>query len=65
MSEEPDGTFQKYSVESGAYIRKHFFGKYPELLEMVKHLTNDDLTKLNRSRLPGYYGCSFRGIVLV
>ena len=48
MSEEPDGTFQKYSVESGAYIRKHFFGKYPELLEMVKHLTDDDLTKLNR-----------------
>ena len=48
MAEEPDGTFQKYSVESGAYIRKHFFGKYPELLEMVQHLTDEDLRKLNR-----------------
>ena len=48
MGEEYDGNFQKYSVEDGAYIRKHFFGKYPELLEMVKHLSDDDLKKLNR-----------------
>lgn len=48
MAEEPDGTFQKYSVENGAYIRKHFFSKYPELLDMVSHLTDDDLTRLNR-----------------
>lgn len=48
MEEAVDGDFQKYSVEPGSYIRKHFFGKYPELLEMVNHLTDDELRKLSR-----------------
>lgn len=48
MEETVDGEFQKYTVETGAYIRKHFFGKYPELKEMVNHLTDDQLTKLLR-----------------
>ncbi|HYE32627.1 MAG TPA: pyruvate dehydrogenase (acetyl-transferring), homodimeric type [Methylomirabilota bacterium] len=48
MEETVDGEFQKYSVETGAYIRKHFFGKYPELKAMVNHLTDDQLTKLLR-----------------
>ena len=48
MEEETDGNFQKYSVESGAYIRKHFFGRYPELLEMVKHMSDKDLQTLDR-----------------
>ncbi len=34
MEECVDGDFQKYIVESGSYIRKHFFGKYPELAEL-------------------------------
>ncbi len=38
MSEVVDGEFQKYTVEAGGYIREHFFGKYPELLELVEHL---------------------------
>ncbi len=48
MGEVVDGEFQKYTVESGAYIRKHFFGKYPALLKLVEHLTDDQLTKLKR-----------------
>src|SRR4030095_7160157 len=43
-----DGEYQKYSVEPGSYIRKHFFGKYPELLELVNHLTDDQLRKMYR-----------------
>ena len=43
-----DGEYQKYTVEPGSYIRKHFFGKYPELLDMVNHLTDDQLRKLKR-----------------
>jgi pyruvate dehydrogenase E1 component len=48
MEEVVDGEFQKYSVAPGSYIRKHFFGKNPELLEMVNHLTDDQLRKLAR-----------------
>jgi len=48
MGEVVDGDFQKYSVEHGSYFRKHFFGKYPELLELVNHLTDDELRKLRR-----------------
>jgi len=48
MAEAVDGDYQKYSVELGSYIRKHFFGKYPELLELVNHLTDDQLRKLRR-----------------
>ena len=48
MEEAVDGDFQKYSVESGSYIRKHFFGKYPELSALVNHLTDDHLRKLRR-----------------
>jgi pyruvate dehydrogenase E1 component len=48
MNEVVDGELQKYCVESGAYIRKSFFGKYPELLELVKDLSDDDLRRLTR-----------------
>src|SRR4029077_1447481 len=48
MGEVVDGEFQKYTVESGAYIRKHFFGKYPELLKLVEHLSDEQLRKLTR-----------------
>ncbi len=43
-----DGEYQKYIVESGAYIREHFFGSHPELLEMVKHLSDEQLHKMRR-----------------
>ncbi len=48
MEETVDGEYQKYSVEPGSYIRRHFFGKYPELLAMVTHLTDDQIRKMYR-----------------
>jgi pyruvate dehydrogenase E1 component len=51
MGEIVDGQYQKYAVESGAYIREHFFGVDPRLLDMVKHLSDEQLKKL---RLGGH-----------
>jgi pyruvate dehydrogenase E1 component len=48
MAEAVDGDYQKYSVEPGSYIRRHFFGKYPELLELVNHLSDEQLRKMMR-----------------
>lgn len=48
MEEAVDGDYQKYSVEPGSYTRRHFFGKYPELLELVNHLTDEKIQKLLR-----------------
>src|SRR5688500_17074311 len=46
MGEVVDGEYQKYAVESGAYVRKHFWGEHPRLLDMVKHLSDEQLKKL-------------------
>ena len=46
MGEVVDGQYQKYAVESGAYVREHFWGAHPQLLEMVKHLSDEQLKKL-------------------
>ena len=43
-----DGEYQTFKAKDGAYVRKHFFGKYPELLEMVADWTDDDIWALNR-----------------
>ncbi len=48
MGEIVDGQFQRYSVESGDFIRHDFFGKDPRLLQMVSHLSDEDLEKLRR-----------------
>ena len=48
MNTTVDGEFQKYSVESGTYIREHFFGPDPRLRKMVEHLSDDDLRTLPR-----------------
>ncbi len=48
MEEAVDGDFQKYSVETGSYTRKHFFGKYPELAKRALKLTDDQIRKLQR-----------------
>jgi pyruvate dehydrogenase E1 component len=48
MGEVVDGQYQKYSVESGEYLRQHFFGVDDELKEMVKHLTDEQLRKMKR-----------------
>jgi pyruvate dehydrogenase E1 component len=46
MGEVVDGQYQKYAVESGAYVRQHFWGADPRLLDMVKHLSDEQLKKL-------------------
>ena len=48
MNTTLDGEFQKYSVESGAYIRQHFFGPDPRLRALVEHLSDDELRTLPR-----------------
>ena len=48
MNEALDGEYQKYVVEPGSYIRKEFFGKYPELLELVKSYSDEQLRSLRR-----------------
>ena len=48
MEEAVDGDYQNYKVRGGAYTREHFFGKYPELLELVANMTDDDIWQLNR-----------------
>ncbi|MEX2552611.1 MAG: pyruvate dehydrogenase (acetyl-transferring), homodimeric type [Actinomycetota bacterium] len=48
MNTTLDGEFQRYSIESGQYIREHFFGGDPRLRKMVQHLSDEDLWKLKR-----------------
>ena len=48
MDEVVDGDYQNYKANNGAFVREHFFGKRPELLEMVKDLTDDEIWQLNR-----------------
>jgi pyruvate dehydrogenase E1 component len=48
MMQAVDGDYQKYTVESGAYIRRHFFGTHPKLLKLVEDLTDARLRKLRR-----------------
>jgi pyruvate dehydrogenase E1 component len=48
MNTTPDGQFQTYSVESGAYTRENFFGGDPRLRAMVEHLSDDEIRNLSR-----------------
>ncbi len=48
MMEAVDGEYQNYKARDGAYVRKHFFGKYPELEKMVASMSDDDIWRLNR-----------------
>lgn len=48
MDEVVDGELQAYKSHGGAYTREHFFGKYPELAELVKDLSDEDIYRLNR-----------------
>ena len=50
MGEVVDGEYQKYTVESGAYIRDHFFSADPRLAKLVEHLTDEQIRKLRRGR---------------
>jgi pyruvate dehydrogenase E1 component len=48
MNTTLDGEFQRYSVESGEYIREHFFGPDPRLRKLVEDLSDEDLQHLPR-----------------
>jgi pyruvate dehydrogenase E1 component len=48
MEEAVDGEYQTFKSKDGAYVRKHFFGKYSELLAMVANMSDDDIWRLNR-----------------
>ena len=48
MGEVVDGQYQKYVAMPGSYIREHFFGRYPQLLEMVNNFSDEKLEKLRR-----------------
>jgi pyruvate dehydrogenase E1 component len=48
MEEAVDGEYQNFKAKGGAYTREHFFGKYPELRDMVSNLSDDDIWRLNR-----------------
>ncbi len=48
MEECVDGEYQAYKAKDGAYVREHFFGKYPELKAMVSNMSDEDIWRLNR-----------------
>ena len=48
MGEAVDGEYQSFKAKDGAYVRKEFFGKYPELLKLVEHMTDDEIFALRR-----------------
>ncbi|MFK7814696.1 MAG: pyruvate dehydrogenase (acetyl-transferring), homodimeric type [Gammaproteobacteria bacterium] len=48
MEEALDGDYQNYRAKGGAYVREHFFGKYPELDKIIENMTDDDIWRLNR-----------------
>lgn len=48
MEECVDGDYQAYKAKGGTYTREHFFGKYPELADMVANMTDEDIWRLNR-----------------
>ena len=48
MDECVDGEYQNFKAKGGAYTREHFFGKYPELRELVANMSDDEIWRLNR-----------------
>ncbi len=48
MNEAVDGEYQAFKAKGGAYVREKFFGKYPELKDLVANMTDADIWKLNR-----------------
>ena len=48
MNNTVDGEYQNFKAKGGAYTRKHFFGKHPEALKLVEHMSDDEIENLNR-----------------
>lgn len=54
MNEAVDGDYQNYKANDGAYVREHFFGKYPELRNLVSHMSDEEIWRLNRGGHDAY-----------
>ena len=64
MEECVDGEYQDFKSKNGAYVREHFFGKYPELLDLVADMTDDQIWALSARRarpVQGVRGLQGRG----
>ena len=48
MEECVDGEYQNFKSKGGDYVRKHFFGRYPETHKMVANMSDEDIWRLNR-----------------
>ncbi|HXU97860.1 MAG TPA: pyruvate dehydrogenase (acetyl-transferring), homodimeric type [Jiangellaceae bacterium] len=48
MNETPDGDYQTYKAESGAYVREHFFGRDPRTAKLVENMTDEQIWGLKR-----------------
>ena len=48
MEEAVDGEYQNFKAKGGAYTREHFFGKYPELMDLVTNMSDEEISLLNR-----------------
>ena len=48
MEDTVDGEYQNFKANDGAFVRKHFFGKHPKVLEMVSRMSDEDIWRLNR-----------------
>src|SRR3546814_15178437 len=48
MEDSVDGEYQAYKAHDGKFVREHFFGKHPKLLEMVSRMSDEDVWRLNR-----------------
>jgi pyruvate dehydrogenase complex dehydrogenase (E1) component len=48
MMETLDGDYQAFKANDGAYVRKHFFGKYPATAKLVEHMSDDEIWELRR-----------------
>jgi pyruvate dehydrogenase E1 component len=51
MEECVDGEYQAFKAKDGAFVREHFFGKYPETLELVSHMSDEEVFRLQRGGL--------------
>ena len=54
MEECVDGEYQNFKAADGAYVREHFFGKYPELAAMVANMSDEEVWRLNRGGLDAF-----------
>ena len=58
MNTTPDGDYQTYKAEAGAYVREHFFGRDPRTRKMVEHLSDDEIWSLSSAAATTTASCT-------